>query len=79
MAQLLCGKHHMQGVWGRAAPPAGSARGKARSQECESDATQLRCYDHLNRVATCFAARYTESARKEKKLCIHILRASAVR
>jgi hypothetical protein len=26
-----CGKHHLQGVWGRATPPVGSARGKARS------------------------------------------------
>jgi hypothetical protein len=23
--QFLCAKHHLQGVWGRAAPPAGSA------------------------------------------------------
>jgi len=32
-APMVClsGKHHMQGVWGRAAPPMGSARGKARS------------------------------------------------
>jgi hypothetical protein len=29
---LSCGKHHLQGVWGRALPPAGSARGGARSQ-----------------------------------------------
>ena len=28
----LCDKHHVQGVWGRATPPVGSARGKARSQ-----------------------------------------------
>jgi hypothetical protein len=27
------GKHQMQGVWGRAAPPMGSARGEAASQE----------------------------------------------
>jgi hypothetical protein len=25
-------KHHLPGVWGRAAPPVGSARGEARSQ-----------------------------------------------
>jgi len=27
----LCGKHQLQGVRGRSAPPAGSARGSARS------------------------------------------------
>ena len=26
-----CGNSHLQGVWGRATPPAGSARGSARS------------------------------------------------
>jgi hypothetical protein len=31
----LCGKHHLQGVWGRLARPAGSARGKARSHAQE--------------------------------------------
>jgi len=28
----LCTKHHLQGVWWRATPPPGSARGGARSQ-----------------------------------------------
>ena len=32
LVRLSCTKQHMQGVWGRAAPPMGSATGKARSQ-----------------------------------------------
>src|SRR5215203_1294675 len=35
-----CGKHQLQGVWGRATPPTGSARGKARSQNMKARANE---------------------------------------
>ena len=69
---ILC-KHQMQGDWGRAAPPMGSARGKARSQIRQSQASSSKQREGQSPLATTHKVCDAPSGEREgqRPLAIH--------